>query len=263
MYDSVFESLSNGEPVEIRYALPEVSGFEDDILALRNIVFIPMVSSEYDRDTNSATESITGVDFNPIEAAVLVGGIEPGETATFLLEYTEPDYTQEYLESLLFRDLLAERTTWASGAPGRIGNIVLACTSIDGLVLLPGEEFSFNETVGERTRERGFSIAPTLVQGELVPGIGGGICQVSSTIHAAIKPTAIQITEARKHGKPVAYLPWGWDATVDWGNIDFKFKNNTEYPIRIEVGLDERRLTARVYGTIVDGFPVPVPFGEG
>jgi len=122
--------------------------------------------------------------------------------------------------------------------------------------LMPGEEFSFNETVGPRTAERGYKYAPALSQGETIMSIGGGICQVSSTIYASIRPSELLVTEQRKHGKPVPYLPWGWDATVFWNFIDFRFVNNTDYPLRIEVELDNRSLTARVWGTIKDDFPI-------
>ena len=254
-YQGLFESFENGSPVEIVYLLPETTGYWEDILNVRDSIFVQVVSSTYDRETNSATESVIGVDFDPIAAVTLAKEVESGKTVTFMLEFTEPECTTEHLDSMLFRDLIAERTTGAGGSANRINNIQLAIDAINGQVLLPGEEFSFNETVGERTAERGFKVAPILASGELQPGIGGGICQVSSTIYASIKPSQLLVTEQRKHGKPVAYLPWGWDATVHWGYIDFKFVNNTEYPLRIEVELEGRSLTARIYGTIIDDFP--------
>jgi len=121
---------------------------------------------------------------------------------------------------------------------------------------MPGEEFSFNETVGIRTAERGYRSAPIILAGQFAQGIGGGICQTSSTIFAAIKPTQLLVTERRPHGLPVAYLPRGWDAAVSWGHMDFRFVNNTDYPLLIEVELDYRTLTARVFGTVIDGFPL-------
>ena len=255
VYQGIYESFENGSPVEIVYTLPETVGYWEDILELRDSIFVQVISSVYDRETNSATESVVGVDVDPIAAVTLAKDVETGKTVTFMLEFTQPECTQEYLTSMLFRDLIAERTTSAGGSANRINNIQLAIDAINGKVLLPGEEFSFNETVGERTIERGFMIAPILANGELQPGIGGGICQVSSTIYASIKPSQLLVTEQQKHGRPVAYLPWGWDATVHWGYIDFKFVNNTDFPLRIEVELEGRSLTARIYGTIIDDFP--------
>jgi len=123
-------------------------------------------------------------------------------------------------------------------------------------VLLPGEEFSYNEVVGRRTAERGFKYAPVIMRGELAIDIGGGVCQVSSTLYAAIKPSELRVTERRPHGLPISYLPSGWDATVADGLIDFRFVNNTNYPIRIEMEMVDRKLTAIVYGTIIEDFPI-------
>ena len=255
-YVGIFESFNEGNPVEIVYTLPETREFIEDILQVRDYVFVQMVSSEFDRRTNSATSSAIGVHFDPIEAARLVGEAEPGKTVAFDLVYTHPKYSQEELESLLFRDILGRRRTHASGTANRLINIEISSEFINGLVLLPGEEFSFNEVVGPRSTARGFRTAPIIARGEFVPGIGGGICQTSSTLYAAIRPTELLVTERRPHGLPITYLPRGWDATVAWGLIDFRFVNNTNYPIRIEIELEERSLTAMVYGTIIDDFPV-------
>jgi len=255
-YIGLFQSLEEGHPVEIVYSLPDDKNFVFDIFDTRDDVFVQMLSSEYDLETNSATISAIGVTFDVVEAARLISEVETGETATIPLVFAHPDYSQEYLESLLFRDLLGERTTWAHGNSNRLNNIQLSSEAIDGLILLPGEEFSFNRVVGARTLERGYMYAPALSQGETIMSVGGGVCQTSSTIFAAIRTTDIQITEQRRHGKPVPYLPWGHDATVFFPYIDFRFVNNTDYPMRLEVELDERNITARVYGTIKDDFPV-------
>jgi len=255
-YNALYTSLYEEIPIVIIYSLPETSlKFGAEITEVRDSIFVQAVSSEYDLITNSATECTTGVDFNTVAAAYLVRELEPGQATTFYLDFTEPEYTQEYLDSLLFRDLIGERTTHAHGTESRLNNINLSSESINGQVLMPGEEFSFNRTVGERTAERGFRYAPALSQGETIMSIGGGICQTSSTIYAALKPSELLVTEQQRHGKPVPYLPWGWDATVFWNAIDFRFVNNTNYPMRIEIELDGRTLTARLWGTIIDDFP--------
>jgi len=255
-YQELFRSLSKGEPVEVIYSLPEIPlKFGEEILNVRDSIFVQMVSSEYDHASDSATECAVGVNFDTVAAAYLVRDLEMGQSTTFYLDFTHPQYTQEHLDSLLFRDLIAERTTHAHGSESRLNNIGLSSEAINGLVLMPGEEFSFNNVVGQRTPERGYKYAPSLNQGETVMTVGGGICQTSSTIYAAIRPSELLVTEQRKHGKPVPYLPWGWDATVYWNFIDFRFVNNTDYPIKIEVELDGRSLTAKVWGTIIDDFP--------
>ena len=166
------------------------------------------------------------------------------------------------VDSLLFRDLIGECTTFAHGPQNRLDNIDLTTVAIDGLVLMPGDEFSFNEVVGPRTAERGYKYALALAQGEFFLSIGGGICQTSSTLYAAIRTTDLLVTEQHRHGRPVAYLPWGHDATVFYPYLDFRFVNNTNYPILIEIELVDRDLTAKFYGTIIDDFPVEAGWND-
>jgi len=254
-YNGLFSSLESGNPVMAVYSLPETNKISFDVFDVREKVLVEMVSSVYDLDSNSATQCEIGIDFDALEAAKLLSNTESGKTAEFPLIFTHPDYSQEYLDSLLFRDLIATRQTIAHGTPSRLGNINLAATAINGIVILSGEEFSFNRIVGPRLYERGYREAPAFNQGEVVMATGGGICQVSSTIYAAIKPSDLLVTERRAHGLPVAYLPEGWDATVVWNFTDFRFVNNTDYPIRVEIELEGRNVTSRIYGTIIDDFP--------
>jgi len=254
VYAGLFESFENEVPVDMAFILPEPK-FVDDILEIRSSIFVQMVSSEFEPLTESATPSVVGVDFDILEAASLVRDTEVGKTATFYKVFTHPEYTQGQLNDLLFRDLIGQRSTSAGGASGRLHNIELSSALINGTVLLPGEEFSFDEVVGPRTAALGYRSAAVIINGEVTTGIGGGICQVSSTLYAAIRPSALQITERHPHSRPIDYLPVGWDAAVFWGLLDFRFVNNTDYPIRIEMELDGRNFTARVYGTIIDDFP--------
>jgi len=145
--------------------------------------------------------------------------------------------------------LLATFTTsYASSSRNRAGNIDTAARAIDGVVIMPGEEFSYNKTVGPRNRESGFLLAPVIVNGQLVPGIGGGICQVSSTLYNAALLSNMKIVARSHHSHPVPYVPSGRDATVSYGAIDFKFRNTTDAPIAIEIKTANRRLTARILG---------------
>jgi len=256
-YNGLFKSLETGEPVGIEYVLPETVRMVNDIIDLRNKLFVQMVSSEFDPEAMAATESFIGVDFNAVLAARILSNVKSGQTIELPLIFTHPEYSQEYLDSLLFRDLIAERTTHAHGTQARLTNIRLASEEIDGLILLAGDEFSFNGVVGRRSPERGFQMAPIMVRDavETQFSYGGGVCQVASTIYAAIRPSQILVTDQRKHSEPVPYLPWGHDATVFYPYIDFKFVNNTDYPMRLDVELDERNVIVHVWGTIKDDFP--------
>ena len=108
----------------------------------------------------------------------------------------------------------------------RISNINLACESISGTAVKPGEEFSFNEVVGKRSKERGYKDAPIIFHGEKSYGTGGGVCQVSTTVYMAALNAGLEITERHTHSEKVSYAP-GTDATVVYGEKDMKFKNNT------------------------------------
>jgi vancomycin resistance protein YoaR len=253
---ALFESLDTGQPVEIVYTLPESRIDAQALLNAHNSVHIPVQSAELDRETWAVTNCVVGVDFCLLSAVSLLKATESGKTVTIDVEFIQPETTKDYLESRLFRDLIGECTTWVHGDEGRITNVKLSSEAIDGIILEPDEEFSFNDVVGVRSRAKGYSVAGAFVNRRQVYVVGGGICQVSSTIYSAIRDTGLLVTERHPHSRAVPYLPRSRDATVYWGFLDFKFVNNTDYPIRIDIELNDRDLTVRVYGTIVDGFPM-------
>ena len=112
---------------------------------------------------------------------------------------------------------------------------------------MDGDVFSFNERVGERTKERGYKAAPVLEDGNYKPGIGGGICQVSSTLYKAALEGGMEVIERKPHSLPAVYIGLGLDATVSWDNIDLKIKNNLGYPLFIEAYLKEKNLYVNLY----------------
>ncbi|MED4589409.1 VanW family protein, partial [Priestia flexa] len=117
---------------------------------------------------------------------------------------------------------------------GRNRNIQLSAEAINNTILGPGDYFSYNSVVGPRTVERGYQQAPEIINKELVMGIGGGICQTSSTLFNAVDKAGVQIVARSHHSKDVGYVPKGRDATVSWNGPDFKFMNNKSYPIIIK-----------------------------
>jgi len=235
--------------------LPESDADKAQLAAIRRRLLAMPLSASYDPETKTISESIVGIDFDYPAAIALLDEAASGKTVSFGIEYEQPKVTQEYLENLLFRDLIGECVTQIAGTENRLNNIVLSSEAIDGIVLEPGEEFSFNQVVGRRTSARGYKSAPAFSGGQVVQAIGGGICQVSSTIYSAIKDSDLRVKERHAHGRPVAYLPRGRDATVSWGTLDFKFVNNTEYPLRVDVDVESRTLTVNVFGTLSDAEP--------
>lgn len=144
-----------------------------------------------------------------------------------------PRVDSELLESIKKKPIGYFVTYFNGRNLQRSHNILLAAEAINNHVVFPGERFSFNQVVGERTATRGYLPAPVIVKGELSEGIGGGICQVSSTLYNAVDRSGLNITERYSHSKRVAYVPPGRDATVSWYGPDFAFKNNYNQPILI------------------------------
>lgn len=138
-------------------------------------------------------------------------------------------------------------TSIKSSSFTRANNIKISVKAINGKVLIPGETFSFNEVVGERTEKRGYMEAPVIIGNKVESGIGGGICQVSSTLYNAILRAGIQNIDRTHHSLPSSYVGLGFDATVDWGNIDLKFTNTLNWPIYIEGYVKNNRLYINIF----------------
>lgn len=157
-----------------------------------------------------------------------------------------PKVKEEDLEGM---ELLAEFSTSLMGSsPSRIENVRKAVSAIDGTLLGPRERFSFNERVGPRISERGYKIAPVMVRGELVPGVGGGVCQVSTTLYNVVLLAGLEVERRGHHARPVKYVPPGRDATVVWGYTDLVFSNDKDYPIYIQGEVKGKRLIFRIFG---------------
>ena len=181
------------------------------------------------------------------------------------LDITYPAVTGESLRSLLFRDLLGSQTTYfPNSIPNRVSNINLAASKLDGIILYPGDELSYNTTIGQRTLEAGFLEAGAYADGEVVEEIGGGICQVSSTLYCAEVLANLETVNRTNHYFRVDYLPIGHDATVSWPGPDFVFRNNRDYPIKIVAKVDtlERWVTIEIWGTNVDGTHVEITYDQ-
>ena len=165
------------------------------------------------------------------------------------LKITHPSVTVESLGNDAFANRLATYTTnYDASNVNRNNNLVLASEKLNGTIVKPGEEFSYNKTIGERTIASGFKEAKAYAGGKVVLDVGGGICQLSSTLYNAALLTNLDITERHNHYFLTSYVPAGRDATVSWGSVDFKFKNNRKYPIKIESKVEDGVATVSIYG---------------
>lgn len=229
-------------------------GKAPDLDAIYNEIYVEPVSAAYDKDTGGVTPSVTGVSFDLEAAKKAYAQAKIGDTVSIDIIKTEPALTAENAEDLLFRDLLHNCVTTLEGSSSnRVTNIRLAAEAINGTVLNPGDEFSFNRVVGERTAARGFKTGTSYIGGKAVPDIGGGICQVSSSLYCCAIHNDLEIISRANHMFVVTYLPLGIDATVSWGTCDFVFKNTMDYPIKIEAYTNgSSSLTVNFYGTKTD-----------
>ena len=190
---------------------------------------------------------VEGIDFDVEAAREMLK--EDKEEYVIPLIITEPDVTLDELGEEAFPDQLATFTTrYDVSDVDRTTNLRLACQKINGTVLLAGETFSYNDVVGARTVAAGYKNAKIYEAGQVVDGLGGGICQISSTLYNAALYANLEIVERRNHQFVTSYVPAGRDATVVYGSTDFKFKNTRQYPIRIVATANAGIATISIYG---------------
>ena len=158
----------------------------------------------------------------------------------------EPEVTEELLREQF--GLVSEFSTKCSSNTNRNNNISQACKYISGTILQPGEQFSFNKVVGVRTYERGFREATVILGGQYEQGLGGGICQVSSTLYNAVAKADLKVVERNNHAWPSDYVLTGCDATVDYPALDFKFENNTDFQVIVVMWFKDNTVYAEIYG---------------
>lgn len=235
--------------MQLKIAMPPVA----NLRSLYDEIYLAPQDAFYEISGGSVviTPEVIGRQIDMIEAATQIGALRRGETVTLKLVWLQPEVTLDVLNEKLFNHVLAQYTTaYSTGDRGRSANVALAARKIDGVVLAPGAVFSFNDVVGPRTSAAGFRSAPVFENGETVQGMGGGVCQVSSTLYSAVLYADLEIVSRKNHSMTVAYVPKGQDATVSYGTIDFKFKNNTEYPIKISASASGGKMAVAIHGTM-------------
>ena len=218
-----------------------------DIDKIHEEVYKEAKDAYYTEDPLQVYPEEKGIDFDVENAREILK--EDKEEYIIPLIITEPEVTLDDLGTKAFPDQLATFTTrYDVSDVDRTTNLVLAIKKINGTVLRSGEEFSYNKVVGARTVAAGYKNAKIYSAGQVVDGLGGGICQVSSTLYNAALLANLEITERRNHQFVTSYVEAGRDATVVYGSTDFKFKNTRKYPIRIVATAKNGILTMTIYG---------------
>lgn len=205
-----------------------------------------------DVETDEVIPHRLGVKLDPAKAKAVYDTLAEGESGEVELEVTQPEVTTLELRATLFRDILGEGSSKISGDAARVNNVRLSAAACDGIVLLPGQQMSYNQTTGQRTTAKGYREATGYTSKGQELMVGGGVCQPSSTLYMACLHANLEIVNRKNHMYTVSYMPEGVDATVSWPNLDYVFANNTKYPIKVSMTIENRVLTARIYGTKTD-----------
>ncbi|NFN93927.1 vanomycin resistance protein VanB [Clostridium botulinum] len=223
------------------------------------------IKDKVQTEPKDATLSINGSNFSVVDEVVgksinmeefdkklkeaITGHINEENIISMELETVQPKITNKDL-SKINGIIGSYSSNYGTSSEGRSTNIDISTKAINGVVLMPGDVFSFNEVVGPRTVERGYKEAATYVGNKVEPGIGGGICQVSTALYRAVMHANIRSVERRNHSMSVGYAKPGLDATVSYGDIDYKFKNNYDSPIYIEGNTYNKVMTYNIYGNV-------------
>ncbi len=207
------------------------------------------VDATLDEQTYDITPEVLGYGFDIEDYTERLADYKPGDEVTFEFGFLNPEVTKASIEEYLFSDSLAKVDTDHVYNTNRTTNLILAAEAIDGTILRPGDVFSFNKIVGERTAAKGYKPAAIYSDGLTTDAVGGGICQVASTIYYAALLADMEIVERSEHMFEVSYVPPGMDATIYWGSYDFKFKNNTDYPVRIDASVSNGQVHVELVGT--------------
>ena len=194
----------------------------------------------YTKEPYSVYTHVVGIDFDKEQAQALIDSEEKEEYSIKLIK-TIPEVTINDIGLDAFPNLLSEFSTqYATSNVNRSTNLKLASDKINGVVVMPGETFSFNKTVGKRTAEAGYKEAAIFSDGQVTNDIGGGICQIVTTLYNTVVQSNLDIVSRRNHMFTTSYVKPGMDATVAWGSTDFKFKNLRDYPIKIVSSVKRR-----------------------
>lgn len=251
--EEVKAAVANAQYNPITVTLKSAPPDDFTIETFDNVCYKDPVDAYYKVEGNSVdiVPEQNGRYINKDEAAALITSVKEGGEKVIVPIY--PSYaavTRETLKSKLFKDTLGSYSTYyGSSTANRSSNVARAAKLINGTVIAPGAVFSFNDTVGPRSTANGFSTAKEYVNGKSVDGIGGGTCQVSTTLYSAVLYADMTIVARENHMMTIGYAPLGQDATVAYGSVDFKFKNSSDYPVKISASTNGSTITVSIIGT--------------
>jgi len=246
---NIVKALQNGSTENIQLVAKVIEPEEINLTKIHNEIYVEPVNASYKFDPYEIIPHVTGVDFAISLEEVEAMLAEDKDEYIIPLVFIEPEITTDKIGSEAFPDLLASfETTYIQSKYNRTNNLKVASNSINGVVIMPGEVFSYNQTLGPRTVEAGYKMAGVYSGGKEVEGLGGGICQISSNLYNIAVMANLEIVERYNHQFLPGYVGAGRDATVVYGALDFKFRNNRKYPIKLESSVGNGYAKVKLFG---------------
>lgn len=259
-FKKAIEDMINSGATDNTIVVPTYIGVAKriNIDELYTEVYVKKVEASYNAGEKfEVIKDVEGISFDKVEAQEKYKNAKDSEKIEIKLIKDIPEVKVDDLNEVLFKDVLGEfTTTYDESYTARVTNLQVASNNMNGTILYPGDEFSYNEVVGERTAARGFKKAHIFAGGKVVDGLGGGICQVSSTLYNAVLLANLEITSRTAHMMHTGYVKPSFDATVVYGSIDFKFKNNRETPIKIVSTVKNGNAVVKIYGIKTEEDPI-------
>ena len=249
LYEAVYNAFMNSDFTTLTWDYQETPCELVDLTPYYEQYCTEVQNAEYDEETHTISEEVPGYGFDLEAAQQQLATAEPGSTVVIQMEDIEPEVTKLDLSSEMFGTALHKVSTKYAVNSNRTNNLDLACKAINGTILNPGEIFSFNDVVGERTAAKGYLPATVFVTGGASESeLGGGVCQVASSIYYCSLFLNLEQVHREPHMYVVDYVDFGMDATVYWGSIDYQFKNTLDYPIKIQANIDGGTVNITFWG---------------
>ena len=248
LYDAVYQAFMDRNFAPLKWEYDIVPGSTVDLESYLKEYGEPMADAYYDEEAGVIVEEVVGYGFDLEAQTKRLEASAPGSKMIIKLSDMVPEVTKADLNSQMFGEKLFSKSTVYVNNASRTKNLQLACEAINGTIIAPGKVFSFNDIVGERTAEKGYEPATIYSGGESLPELGGGVCQVASTIYYCTLHLDLEQVERSEHMFVVTYVDMGMDATIYWGSLDYKFKNNLDYPIKIQANVDNGSCNITFWG---------------
>lgn len=245
--DQILESYRD-RVFQISVSFPETAPDDVDLNALSRTYCIAPIDASVDSATSEIHYEVYGYGFDLNEAKRLLSQATYGQTISLTFDFVKPSILGDAIKNTFFEDTLYSFQTYLASSEDRLTNLRLACQAIDGIVLQPGDSFSFNRALGERSTDKGYRLAPVYTDGQNLPEVGGGVSQVASTLYYCALYTDMEIVERHSHSAPADYVPFGMDADISWDDQDLRFRNVSENPIQIRAELRDGYVCISIMG---------------